>query len=155
MERAAAYLCEVRVVGLPLDEQRHAAEHFDELLREFTLLHLAGSGTGVPTRLIELRDALVDRFQSFTASTSDELVAAIERGDPTVDLIYLVPPEAGPAAQGLLDLMDEVDEFCHAGRHLLTLATPERSVRYRQWFLGEFVRQTAGEHPTSWAEHRG
>jgi hypothetical protein len=32
------------------------------------------------------------------------------------------------------------------------LATPPELVRYRQWYLGEFVRQLDGRPATSWAD---
>ncbi len=43
--------------------------------------------------------------------------------------------------------------FCLQGQHLLTLATPEPSVRYRRWYLGEFSGQLAGKAPTSWPDY--
>jgi hypothetical protein len=150
-----AALVEVHIVGLPVEEQRLAAEHFDELLREFTLLELSGGGDGVPRRLIELRDELDRRFRSFTARNREALIDAAERGDAVVDLTYRVPADLGTAARRLGDLLDEADENCRAGDHLLTLATSERSVRYRRWFLGEFQRQAAGHAPTPWTAHHG
>jgi hypothetical protein len=47
-------------------------------------------------------------------------------------------------------MLDEADEFCRQGKHLLTLATPPDLRRYRQWFLGEFVAQIGGRPPTPW-----
>jgi hypothetical protein len=155
VDEAEPALVDVRIVGLPIEEQRLAAEHFDELLREFTLLQLAGSGQGVPVRLVELREELGSRFQSFTARASEALTAAAERGEASVDLTYRVPAALGPAARQLSDLLDEADEFCRAGVHLLTLATPARSVRYRQWFLGEFTNQLSGGAPTPWTAFGG
>lgn len=146
---------EVRILGLPVREQRLAAEHFDELLREFTLLQLSGGGAGVPARLVELRDELASRFATFTARNAEALVAAAERGDETVDLTYHIPADVGPAVQQLGELLDEADEFCREGEHLLTLATPERSVRYRRWVFGELTRQLAGQAPAPWADDDG
>jgi hypothetical protein len=155
VDEAETTLVEVCIVGLPLAEQRLAAEHFDELLREFTLLHLAGSGHGVPGRLLELRDELIARFQSFTARNAEALLRAAERGEATVDLTYRLPSDFGFAAQQLGDLLDEADEYCREGSHLLTLATSERATRYRRWFLGEFTRQFAGEAPLPWEAYEG
>ena len=148
-------LAEVRILGLPVVEQRLAAEHFDELVREFTLLQLSGSGAGVPARLVELRDELASRFEAFIASNAEAVVAAAERGDETVDLTYRIPTDIGPAAQRLSQLLDEADAYCREGEHLLTLETPERTARYRRWVLGEFTRQLAGAAPTPWAAYDG
>ena len=47
-------------------------------------------------------------------------------------------------------LLDEADDYCRAGETLLTLATPAPALAFRRWFLGEFVRQAAGEPPRPW-----
>lgn len=142
-------LAEVHLVGLPLDEQRIAAEHFDELLREFALIG-DRVDSAVPKRLLELRAVLLRDFGSFTAGARDEMDAAAARGDATIDLRYVVPPAAATAAADLGRLLDEADDFCRGGQHLLTLATPARALRFRRWYLGEFARQIAGEPPQPW-----
>lgn len=141
-------LVDIHLVGLPLRDQQLAAQHFDELLREFTMLELAdGSGQGVPARLIRLREQLNSRFERFTAGVAAVIQAAHDRGDNTVDVTYQVPPDVAEAAIELGALLDEADGFCRQGDHLLTLATPEPALRYRRWFLGEFARQAAGDPP--------
>ncbi|MBA2438213.1 MAG: hypothetical protein H0V52_07665, partial [Acidimicrobiia bacterium] len=54
------------------------------------------------------------------------------------------------------ELLDESDEFCKKGEHLLTLTTPAEPLALRRWFLGEFVAQIDGADPTPWDkwEHR-
>ncbi|MDQ3385321.1 MAG: hypothetical protein M3503_04830 [Actinomycetota bacterium] len=141
-------LVDVRLVGLPIAAHRATTEHIDELLREF--VHLDGDSGDVPRRLLQLRDDLQARFSSFTAGPHAELVAAAARGDDTIDLAYRVPEEAGAASAQALALLDEADELCLRGDHLLTLATPSEAVRYRRWFFGEFERQCRGEPPTPW-----
>ena len=142
-------LVDVRLVGLPVAVHAATAEHIDELLREF--VHLDDESADVPRRLLRLRDDLVPRFSAFTAGPHAELAEATQRGDETVDLAYKVPEEAGAASAQASTLLDEADEFCRRGDHLLTLATPAESVRYRRWFFGEFTRQCAGARPTPWA----
>jgi hypothetical protein len=143
-------LVEVRLIALPLEEQQLASEHFDELMREFALIR-DDVDSPVPGHLLELREALVRDFDAFAAAARVEIDAAAARGDDSVDVRYLVPAAAGPAAAALGDLLGEADAFCRAGEHLLTLATPGRAVRYRRWFLGEFSRQIAGEPPLPWS----
>jgi hypothetical protein len=149
-------LIKVQILGLPIAEQIAASQHFDELLREFGYLHGEdATGTGVPSRLMRLRDELSGRFDTFTAGVTAEMDAAITSGAETVDLVYELPGAAAGAAQHLGELLDEADEFCRSGEHLLTLATPPGPLRFRRWFLAEFCRQAAGEPPTPWAAYSG
>ena len=142
-------LVAVRLVGLPLDVYQRAAEHNDELLREFALLR-GDDGEHVPTRLLALIDELRVRFATFTSRQTGEMEAALARGEREIDLLYEVPVEAAPAAVHLGQLLDEADEFCRTG-DLLTLAAPVEAVAFRQWFLEEFVHQVGGRAPRSWA----
>lgn len=146
-------LVTVRIVGLPVGVQLRAAEHGDELMREFALMSSVGPA-GVPARLTALVEELRRRFSGFTLQPEQELADAVARGADTVDLEYVVPAAAADAAAVLDALLDEADEFCRAG-DLLTLATPPDAVAYRRWFLSEFSRQAAGEAPTAWADWKG
>lgn len=145
-------LIEVRIVSLPVDVYLRAAEHNDELMREFALVASDGGHdeAAVPTRLLALVDELRSRFSGFTTQPEAELREAAVRGDPTIDLFYLVPPDVARGAADLDRLLDEADAFCQAG-DLLTLATPPEALAFRRWLLGEFVRQAAGEAPAAWS----
>lgn len=149
-------LIEVRILGLPVDVYQQAAEHNDELMREFALIkgQGAGDGAGVPDRLLALVDEMRARFAGFTTQPEAELAEAAASGGATIDLIYLVPPDVATAAVDLGVLLGEADSFCQAG-DLLTLTTPPDAVAFRRWFLGEFVRQAAGEAPTPWSDWAG
>ncbi len=151
---AADELVEVRIVGMPLDVYREAAEHSDELMREFALIRERDSedGRAVPRRLLALVEALTARYSVFTAGQDAQLREATERGDATIDLVYRVPPDAKQASIELGAMLDEADTFCREGHDLLTLATPPRSVAFRNWFLEQFVRQIDGQDPTPWRE---
>ncbi len=150
-------LVEVRLLNLSLAAYRRTSEHHDELLREFALIAEArrvsdGPAAGqadVPDRLLALIADLTARFSAFTSEPSAALRDALDRGDEHVDLVYRVPPEAGPAAEQFDRLLDEADQFCRAG-DLLTLATPPDAAAMRRWFLQEFVAQIAGAPPTPW-----
>jgi hypothetical protein len=152
-EQDAASLVTVRLVGLPVEVHARTAEHSDELMREFTYLRAQSSdpdGGDVPTRLLELVEEIRVRFTGFTSASQAELEDAIARGLEEIDLEYQVPASVAEACIQLRDLLDEADRFCLAGDHLLTLATPPDAVAYRNWFLDEFVRQSAGGEPRRW-----
>ncbi len=143
---------EVRILQLPIAVHVRAAAHMDDLQREFELIRRSNNEADVPRRLQALIEELEDRFGGVGEQPNEQLRAAEEHGDETVDLTYLVPAEIAEACDRLLDLLDEADEFCRAGRHLLTLATPPESLAYRRWFLGEFTRQAHGEPPRPWRD---
>jgi len=52
-------------------------------------------------------------------------------------------------------MLDEADDYCRRGDHLLTLATPAEELRFRRWFVGEFVEQLGGAAPTPWPAYAG
>ena len=85
---------------------------------------------------------------------SSPMEEALERGESEIDLTYHVPPAAAGAAQQLGDMLDEADEYCRRGNHLLTLATPAEELRFRRWFISEFVDQLRGAPPTPWPDYR-
>ena len=145
-------LISVRLLNFPLELYRQASEHQDELEREFTLLQHASSedDTSVPRRLRLLIDELHDRFGAFSAGPRSALAMALDRGEESMDVEYRVPPAARDGAVALAALLDEADDFCRRGTHLLTLATPPGPLALRRWYLGQFVAQIDGGEPTPW-----
>ena len=146
-------LVEVELLGLPLDIHRLATEHNDELLREFALLaaqQADPSDHDVPARLLSLGEELQAKYGSFTQGATSELDAALERGDPSIDLVFVVPGEVAGGVDELNRILDEADDFCRRGGPLLTLAAPPEVVAYRRWFLEEFIRQVEGKPPMPW-----
>lgn len=150
----AEALVEVRLLAMPLAAYRRAAEHNDDLLREFALIkgNQPDGGRAVPARLLALIEELTDRYRPFTAAPTAARAEAMARGAERVDLVYRVPPHAKQACLELGALLDEADDFCRAGQDLLTLATPPDALAFRRWFLGEFVRQIDGAPPTPFAQ---
>ncbi len=144
-------LVEVRLLRLPLDVWQRTQEHVDGLLREFALISQdAEARAATPGRLLDLVKELTAGYGGFSAEQRKAMVAAIDRGESEIDLTYHVPPAAGAAAQQLGDMLDEADEYCRRGDHLLTLATPPEELRFRRWFIREFVDQINGAPPTAW-----
>ena len=147
-------LVEVRLISLPLDVWRRTQEHTDDLLREFTLVAQDEEArAAVPGRLLALIDELRAGYGQFSAAQRLEMDAAVARGQLEIDLIYRVPPAVAGAAQQLGDMLDEADDYCLQGDHLLTLATPPEEQRFRRWFISEFVGQVGGRAPTPWPEY--
>ena len=81
------------------------------------------------------------------------MAAANRAGVERIDLTYRIPPSAAGAAKDMADVLAEADDYCRAGKHLLTLATPPELVAYRTWFLDQFVDQIGGRSPVSWPEY--
>ena len=143
---------EVRLLGVPVDLWRRAAQHQEGIEREFAILRASAPDDSVPHRLQALVDQLEGRFADFGEHNRRLLQDAADRGDDSIDLVYRLPAEAGEAAARLDAMLDEVEAYCREG-DLLTLATPEPLVEFRRWLLGEFVRQVGGAPPLSWDEH--
>ena len=81
---------------------------------------------------------LVEQLTASFAGSSDEqearLFAAAARGDEVMDVLeFALPEAAGPACVQLEALLDEADEYCRAGHHLLTLATPDGTGGYNTY----------------------
>jgi len=143
----------VELRGFPLRAWQRAEEHHEELMREFALLLLDRPAPGsVPQRLVRLVEEVRDRYAASAEAPEAVREAALQRGDTHVDLVYEIPAAAGPQVARLLALLEEADEYCRRGEHLLTLATPPGTAAFRRWYLGEFVRQARGEAPLPWRE---
>lgn len=146
----------VHLLELPVPLAAAAREHFEELLREFALIHAGADRhvAEVPRRLRQMVEALTTRFAGFDDDARDRLEQAVERGKDVIeDHVLVVPPQAGPAATAFEDVLRVADQYCWQGRHLLTLATGSDVVAYRRWYLGEVARQVRGAAATSWPQH--
>jgi hypothetical protein len=147
----------VEIIGLPIPVQSQAQEQVDELTREMALIaegmRQRGDDGALPHRLVSLVEQLSGRYSMFTAEQEKQLTDAMAGGAESVDLTYRLPASAVHAARDLSDILDEADDYCRAGQHLLTLATPDELVRYRRWFLDQFIDQAAGAAPVSWADY--
>lgn len=149
-------LVTISLIGLPLDIQLRASEHQDGLRREFRMLVEEGRAEqgSVPARLVALAAELDRRFQAFSAAGRAEMEAAIARGDASIDLKLDVPPAIGPAAREFGRMLEEADEYCSAGEHLLTLCTPPDLVVFRRWALDELIHQAEGALPIPWPAYK-
>jgi hypothetical protein len=151
-------LVRVELLEVPVPLWQRTQEHTDELIREFTLIaserkYGDSEHHAVPHRLIALIDDLTAQYSAYSEANEQQLVEAAARGSQSLDLVYELPAGAGQAAEHLGQLLDEADEYCRRGQHLLTLATPDDQVAFRRWFLEEFSRQIAGEQPRRWTQY--
>ncbi|MGZ4614330.1 MAG: hypothetical protein ACXV4A_02105 [Actinomycetes bacterium] len=159
---AAGPVVTVRILELPVDVFAAAQQQNDELMREFALMADGlvsddpdHASRPLPARLIAIVGAFSGSYGAFTGAPEDRLAAAVRDGEAVIDeLVYEVPASAAAAATQLGALLDEADDYCRAGQHLLTLATPPELVAFRRWFLDEFEQQVAGRPPTPWPSYR-
>jgi hypothetical protein len=154
---AADSLRPVHLLALPVPLAAKSQQHFEELMREFALISTGARSADpdhhVPQRLMDLIDTLVQQFGGLNNAAEERLNQAIERGDSVIDDHMLeIPVEAGPASQMLGDMIDEADDYCRRGQHLLTLESPDDCVAYRRWYLGEVIGQLAGAAPVAWPD---
>jgi hypothetical protein len=139
----------VQLLGVPVRIWADASERYHELLREFTLVQLAGADAGVPGQLLELSGELTARFAGLVAASTARLESAVAAGLDVVDVTHRVPPELADGCRRLLDLLDEADDYCRSGQ-LLTVTSSPIEVEFRRWYLGQFVAQVDGESPQRW-----
>jgi hypothetical protein len=151
-------LVDVVVRQVPVRLWQKSQEHSDELMREFMLIASErsqedGVPDEVPTRLVTLIDEVTAQYSGFSETQERMLLDAAAEGRESIDLHYRLPSGIGSAAAHLADLLDEADDYCRRGQHLLTLATPPAQVAFRRWLLDEFVRQVEGQDPTPWPDY--
>lgn len=120
-----------------------AKSHIDNLVREFTLASTgATSGTTdlVPGNLAELIHTVVHNFVDARDAIKRQAVEAHNEGRDHTHLELHLPADAADAGEAYLAALDEIDQYCRAER-LLTLETPPEHRLFRQWYVGELVRQ--------------
>ena len=149
----------VRMLQLPVQVWAASQEHHDELLREFALMTAGledrdGESPPVPVRLLRLVEELTASFAGSSEEQEARLFAAAARGDEVMDVLeFALPEAAGPACVQLEQMLDEADDYCRSGQHLLTLSTPDELRAFRSWYLGQVREQLAGAPPEPWPDH--
>ena len=152
---ASEELFEVRLLDVPLVLRERSRQQGADLLREMELIsmgHAAGTTHHeLPQRLIELAQELERVYGPYVGANTDEMDAALDRGDDTLaEVVYHLPTWSVGLVRHVEDILREVDDYCRAGQELLTLAPPPDVVAYREWTSSEVLRQAAGERPTPW-----
>jgi len=148
----------VEIVGeavlrnFPLRVWHRQQDYTHDLLREFQLLTSAGD-TGVhavPAKLLAVADEFLTKYGSLSTRLAEERLAALRRGEVTIDSSVPMPAETPDLVASVQDLLVEVDDYCRNG-DLLTLAAPADVTALRDWTMSEMLRQFAGEPPTPWS----
>jgi len=138
----------VTVTGVPLRTYQAFQRHYRELRREVRLLALAHEAD------YPLAKNLSDVFGSLERELrqgmgADQIDEALRGGREIADLQVWVPDETSAKIGRFIELLDLADEFCREERLLSLARTPEQQ-QFQRWFLGEFVRQSAGDTPVAW-----
>jgi anti-sigma regulatory factor (Ser/Thr protein kinase) len=141
-------LVTIRLLRMPVQVFAHFRNRYSELRRELRLLSLGhGNDYPVARELSELfLQVEAERRQAQGVNRLDE---AIDRDEDQVDLEYLVPRSTPDSMGRLLEMLEKADRFCREQR-LLALAASPQQLELQRWYLGEFVRQSAGEEPQPW-----
>jgi hypothetical protein len=152
-------LFEARMLQLPVKVWARSQEQHDALMREFALMSVPTDEDDrqrhVPTRLAQLIDTLTADFEGVATAQEQALFDASNEGVEVIDeLVYNMPRAVVPASKALGDMLDEADEYCRQGKHLLTLAADEELVRFRWWFLDQFIDQADGKPPVPWPDYK-
>ena len=145
-----AELVEVQLLRVPVRVQLQAAEHHDALVRELALIQASSTTDSLPRRLLDLTDEVRDKFGRFSVTPRAALESAHRQGEQSIDIRFRIPRDSGEGLVRLVDLLDEADEYCRQGEHLVTPATPPVAVAYRRWLVDEFTGQLAGRPPRPW-----
>lgn len=148
-------LHDVHLLVLPVRLWAQTQEQTDALLREFALMALGTEMATheVPHRLLTLMESFEKRFAGVADAQELALHEAASAGVLVIDdLHYQVPAEVTEASIMLGEMLDEADVYCAEGSHLLTLAASPEVVRFRRWFLTQFVDQIAGRPAVPWPD---
>jgi anti-sigma regulatory factor (Ser/Thr protein kinase) len=139
----------IELRGLPVQLFERFRSWFLELRRELRLLAMAhGSDYPVAKQLSDLAVRL-DSEQQHTTGL-DVLDEAIAAGRERLDLTLRVPLATPATMAELHDLLERAELFCQEQRLLAVASTPQQ-LALQRWYLGEYVRQGAGEPPTPWS----
>lgn len=138
---------EVRFLGVDLRLYSSLTRQYYELRRELRLLAVAHQDH------YPLAADLSAMFTSFERQIPNDLGRAVNAarraGARTVDATIRMEPEASSIVSTMMEMFDLADAFCKAERLLSLQRTPDQR-EFHLWYLGEMVRQLAGERPRSW-----
>jgi anti-sigma regulatory factor (Ser/Thr protein kinase) len=141
-------LMRVRLLGMPVHLFAAFRNWYAEIRRELRILALSHPTDYPIARELTELTLEVERDRRLARGV-ERLDEAIRAGVDRVDLDYLVAPSAPATMAKGRAVLDEVDRFCREQK-LLTMPAPAQLVELRTWYMGEFVRQGAGEQPIPW-----
>lgn len=138
----------VELLGMPAQLFQALRRYHADLRRELNLLALADPDEWpVCVEMTELF-ASIDRERRHAVGMS-VLNRAIAEGKSTIDVVLQAPATAPASMERALALLARLyDDFTDA--RLLNVAPMSPLRELQAWYLGEFVRQGAGEAPLRW-----
>lgn len=155
-------LLAIHALNLPLQLWAASKQHMEGLLREFELICIArdrDSQEDTPARLLAMVALLTQQYGPGTALRDAPILAALEAGQTHMDhtMIFPIVLVEGTLrmVRELGSLLEESDEYCRQGEHLLTLATPPIIASYRRWYLREVTTQLQDGEATPWVDPEG
>jgi anti-sigma regulatory factor (Ser/Thr protein kinase) len=138
----------IELRNLPIELFSHLRMHYNELGRELRLLSISA-----PDRYpiaTEFAEAYLQVEQERRQAIGlDVLETAMNDGVERVDLTYAAPPSAPASMARIGHLLEQVYDTL-TGEALLAMRPPPTLIALQRWYLGEFVRQGAGERPVPW-----
>ena len=141
-------LLQVQLLGMPAQVWASFRDWYAEIRRELRLLAFAHPDQfPLAAEVAEL--TLRTELERRRAHGIERLDAAIAAGDATVDLDYRVPASAPATMARMGEVLARADEFCR-DQSLLTMPATPQQLALLDWYVGEFVRQGAGEEPQPW-----
>ncbi len=144
----------VRLERFPVDLWTRADAETRDLMREFVLMTI-DHDHAVPRQLLQIVSELQERYGAISSDQTARLERARQAGQQTIDeLVYEVPAGIAGDIRRLGEILDQADEYCRRGEHLLSLASSPGAKAFRDWFLDEFTHQLGGAEPTPWPESR-
>ena len=145
---AGGKMLTIRLLDMPAQVFAHFRHRYRELRRELSLLALAHAADYPVAKDLAALSMQIEQERQ-QASGVNQLDEAIAEGKDRVDLEYHVPVSAPESMARMLQMLERADEFCRDER-LLALAAGPQQRQLEQWYLGEFIRQGAGEEPIPW-----
>lgn len=148
----------VHLLGCPVRALEQELRRQRDLIRELTLMRIGNlhrARDAHPSSLLALLQDIERHNRDLGVTTNAVLDQHLVGDAKTVDLDYLLTPEAGPKMARVSRLYDEIDVLTRDDAHLLTLPPTAKMVRLRHWYFGEFTRQLAGAAPNPWPEYSG
>ena len=149
-------LFQVRMLQVPLLLRERSRQQGADLLREMTLVR-AGlpPADGTPASgLLQLAEELELVYGPYIAGSTQEMDAALDRGEDVVaEVVYWIPEIATAFMEHVRAVLARVEEYCRSDAYLLTLAPDPDIAGYRDWSIGEVLRQRGGLAPVPWPQY--
>jgi hypothetical protein len=141
----------VTLINIPVALADRTRKNYEAMQREFALIHYSDDETreSLPVRLQQVVERTHNEMASSEIPDQGEIRAAVAAGAQQVTMELKIRRSASAALAELQALLGEADDFAREGE-LITVALSPECRAFREWFLGECVRQVAGEPPRAW-----